>query len=68
MRRLGLARVWFAVAVVLAIVAVFVVDGPAGGVVAAVAAATFIFACFRGLVGKEVDDRAAGAGWFGGYF
>jgi hypothetical protein len=52
----------------LAIVAVFVVQGPAGGVVAAVAAATFIFACFRGLVGKKVDDRAAGAGWFGGYF
>jgi len=62
------ARVWFAVAAVLAVLAIIVVDGPAGGVVAAAAAATFIFACFRGLAGKEIDDRAAGAGWFGGYF
>jgi hypothetical protein len=62
------ARVWFAVATVLAVLAIFVVHGPAGGVVAAVAAATFIFACFRGLAGKKVDDRAAGAGWFGGFF
>jgi hypothetical protein len=62
------ARVWFAVATVLAVLAIFVVHGPAGGVAAAVAAATFIFACFRGLAGKKVDDRAAGAGWFGGFF
>lgn len=68
MRRLGTARVWFAVAVVLGILAVFVLHGPAGGVVAAVATAAFLFACFRALRGKEVDDRAAGSGWFGNYF
>jgi hypothetical protein len=68
MGRLLSAPVWFCVAGVLAILAVLVLDGPAGGVVAAAAAAVFIFACFRGLAGKKVDDRAAGAGWFGNFF
>jgi hypothetical protein len=68
MRRLGSARGWFAIAAVLTLLALFVLHGPAGGVVAAAAAGTLIFACFRALRGKEVDDRAAGAGWFGNYF
>ena len=68
MRRLRSARLWFAITAVLTIVTLFFVDGPAGGLIAAAATATLLVACFRALIGKDVDDRAAGAGWFGGYF
>jgi hypothetical protein len=68
MRRLLSARLWFALAAVLIVLTLFVVRGTAGGLVAAAAAASLIFACFRGLRGQKVDDRAAGAGWFGNYY
>jgi hypothetical protein len=67
-RRLLSARLWFAISGVMIVVALFVVQGAAGGVVAAGAAAAFLFACFRALRGRDVDDRPAWAGWFGGYF
>jgi hypothetical protein len=67
-RRLFSARVWFAIAGVLTILTLFVLHGAAGGVVAVVAAAALIFACFRALRGRDVDDRPAWAGWFGHYF
>ena len=68
MRLLRSARLWFAITGVLTILALFVVHGAAGGVVAVGAAAALIVACFRGLAGEDVDDRAAGAGWFGHFF
>jgi hypothetical protein len=67
-RRLLSARLWFAIAGVLTVLALFVLTGAAGGVVAAGAAAAFFVACFRALRGKNVDDRPAWAGWFGNYF
>jgi hypothetical protein len=67
-RSLLSARLWFVLTGVLTVVALFVVKGAAGGVVAAGAAAALLFACFRALRGRDVDDRPAWAGWFGGYF
>jgi hypothetical protein len=63
---LRLARVWFALAAVLGIVALFVLDGAAAGVVAAGSMAAFIFACFRGLAGEQPEDRTVGTDIFGG--
>jgi hypothetical protein len=64
-RLLRSARLWFGIAGVLAVV-VMVVDGPVGGGVAVAAGAAFLVGCFRGLVGKKVDDRPAFMEWFGG--
>jgi hypothetical protein len=67
MRRVRSAGFWFGIAGALA-VAVLLVNGAAGGLLAVGAIAALLVGCFRGLAGKQVDDRAAGAGWFGGWF
>jgi hypothetical protein len=66
-RRVKSAGFWFGIAGALAVAVVFV-DGPAGGALAVAAFAAVFVGCFRGLAGKKVDDRAAGSGWFGGWF
>jgi hypothetical protein len=69
MRRLLLsARLWFAITGVLAFLAIFIVDGAAGGVIATITVVTLLFACFRGLKGEKVDDGTASVGFFGNYF
>jgi hypothetical protein len=52
---------------VLGVVGLFLLDGTASGMVLALAMATFIFACFRGLSGEHPEDRTAGTGLFGGW-
>jgi hypothetical protein len=68
MRSIGPARGWFILAAVLGIVAMFVLDGAAGGVVAAAAIAAFLIGAFRSLLGESPEDRTAGTGLFGGWF
>jgi hypothetical protein len=69
-RRVGLT---FALFVVLGILALFVLDGVAGGVAALAAMLVFILACIGALRRQDVDvrrrsDRAGLAGWIGGWF
>jgi hypothetical protein len=66
MQRLLAPRVWFLLAALLGIVAVFVLRGAAGGVVAAAAWVAFFVACFRCLRGEHPEDRTVGTGLFGG--
>jgi hypothetical protein len=66
MRALLRPRVWFVVTAVLAIVGLFLLDGPISGVVLFFAGAAFIVACFRALSGESPEDRTAGTGLFGG--
>ena len=68
MHRLGSAHIWFVLAALLGLAVIFV-PGTAGGLVAFVAVAAFLVGCFRGVMATgSPDDRAAGAGWFGGWF
>jgi hypothetical protein len=66
MRRLATARIWFAAALLLGVLGLFVVHGTAGGVLCAAAMAAFIVACFLALRGEHPEDRTAGTGMFGG--
>jgi hypothetical protein len=59
--------------VVLGILALLVLDGPAGGVAALAAMVVFILACIDALRGEDADvrrrsDRTGLAGWLGGWF
>jgi hypothetical protein len=69
-RRLSIA---FALFAVLASLALFVLDGAAGGVAALAAMLVFILACIDALRRQDVDvrrrsDRTGLAGWVGGWF
>jgi|tagenome__1003787_1003787.scaffolds.fasta_scaffold20474980_1 hypothetical protein len=68
MQRLGRPRIWFAIAAILAFLALFIVGGAAGGVLAFFACAAFIFAVFRLLRGTDPEDRTAWTGQFWGGF
>jgi hypothetical protein len=61
----------YALVAVIAILALFVVDGPAGGILALVALIGFILTCIAALraqgAGRDAD-RTGLAGWFGGWF
>jgi hypothetical protein len=66
------ARIAFALFAVLGILALFVLDGAAGGVAAFAAMLVFILACIDALRRQDVDarrrsDRTGLAGWFGGW-
>lgn len=66
-------RLAFALVAVLAVLALFVLDGPAGGVTALAAMVVFILACIGALRGRNADvggraDRAGLGGWMGGWF
>jgi hypothetical protein len=63
-------RIAFAVDVVLAILALFVLNGPAGGIVALVALLLFILTCIAALRPRATadSDRTGLAGWMGGWF
>jgi membrane associated rhomboid family serine protease len=67
MRLLSTPRTWFVLAAVLAILALFVVGGAPGGVIAAAAVATFILGAFLSLRNESPEDRTAGTGMFGGF-
>jgi xanthosine utilization system XapX-like protein len=61
----------FGLVAVIAILALFVVDGPAGGILALVAMIGFILACMAALRARDAGsdaDRTGVAGWFGGWF
>jgi hypothetical protein len=63
----------FGLFAVLAVLAVFVLDGAAAGVSALAAMLVFILACIEALRHEDADtrrrnDRSALAGWCGGYF
>jgi hypothetical protein len=58
---------------VLAILALFVLDGPAAGVAAFATMLTFILACIAALGGASPEDRQRSdktglVGWIGNYF
>ncbi len=63
-------RLAFALVAVLAILGLFVVDGPAGGMLALAALVLFILACIAALRGRATpdSDRAGLTGWMGGWF
>ena len=69
-----LRRAWpFVLAAVLAVLALFVLHGPAGGVAALAAMLAFILACIAALHAKDADarrdsDRTGLSGWVGGWF
>jgi hypothetical protein len=63
----------FALSAVLAILALFVFDGAAGGITALAAMLVFILACVAALGRQDAavrrgSDRTGLAGWFGGWF
>ena len=67
------APIAFALSAVLAILALFVLDGAAGGVAALAAMIVFICTCIGVLRREDADvrrgsDRTGLAGWFGGWF
>ena len=66
MRLLKTARTWFVLAAVLGALALFVVGGAPGGLVAFGACAAFITGAFLSLRGQAPEDRTAGTGIFGG--
>ena len=68
MRFLPAPRTWFVLAAVLAVLAIFVVGGAAGGLLGGAAMAAFIAGAFISLRGESPEDRTAGAGIFGGWF
>jgi hypothetical protein len=65
--RLRQPRTWFAFAVILGLLALFVVDGAPGGGVAAGSMVSFFVGAFLSLRGEPAEDRTAGTGMFGGY-
>jgi hypothetical protein len=69
MKRYGV-RIAFAVDAVLAILALFVLNGPAGGITALVALVMFILTCIAALRSRADpdSDRTGLAGWMGGWF
>jgi len=65
-RRAGTA---FALCAVLAVLALFVLDGVAAGVAALATMLAFIFACIVALGRQEPDaDRPGVGGWVGHWF
>jgi hypothetical protein len=64
----GLPRTWLGLAVVLALVGLFVLDGAAAGVVCFAALVAFVVYCFRAVAGHKVEDRTLGTGLFSGWF
>ena len=63
----------FAISAAIAIVGVFVIHGPAGGVATLAALLAFIGACIYALRGEDPavraeSDRVGLAGWIGGWF
>jgi hypothetical protein len=61
----------YALVAVIAILALFVVDGPAAGILALVAMVGFILTCIAALRARGPDassDRAGLTGIFGGWF
>jgi 4-hydroxybenzoate polyprenyltransferase len=67
-------RAWvgFAVFAVLAIAGLFVLDGPAAGIVLLAALLAFILACIYALRGQDPgtvshNERTGLSGWFGGW-
>jgi hypothetical protein len=68
-KRYGI-RIAFAVDAVLVILALFVFDGPAGGITALVALLLFILTCIAALRSRATpdSDRTGLAGWMGGWF
>jgi hypothetical protein len=66
-------RIGFALFVILAILGLFVLDGPAGGMASLAAIFAFIGSRMYSLRGEEPatlsrDERTGMAGWFGGWF
>jgi hypothetical protein len=63
-------RIALAVEAVLAILALFVFDGPAGGVTALVVMVLFILTCIVALRSRAApdSDRTGLTGWMGGWF
>jgi hypothetical protein len=57
-------RLWvaFGVVAVLGVLGLFVLDGPAAGVVSLVALLSFVGACIYGVAGEKVEDGAGGIG------
>jgi hypothetical protein len=67
------AWVGFALFAALAILGLFVVDGPVAGVILLVAMLTFVGACIYAARGQDPDgvartQRSGFAGWIGGWF
>ena len=63
-------RIVFALDAVLAILALFVFNGPAGGITALVALVLFILTCIAALRSRAApdSDRTGLVGWMGGWF
>jgi hypothetical protein len=63
-------RIAFALEAVLAILALFVFNGPAGGVTGLVVLVLFILTCIAALRSRATpdSDRAGLVGWMGGWF
>jgi hypothetical protein len=63
-------RLAFALVAALAILGLFVVDGPAGGMLTLAALVMFILACIAALRSRATpdSDRTGLAGWMGGWF
>ena len=68
-KRYGI-RIAFALDAVLAILALFVFHGPAGGIAALIALVAFILICIAALRSRADpdSDRTGLAGWMGGWF
>jgi len=72
-RRRRRAWVGFALCAVLAILALFVLDGAVAGVASLVTLLAFVGACIYALRGADADTRAKSdrvglGGWIGGWF
>ena len=67
MRILARQRLWLALAVVLGVIGLFVLDGASAGVVCFAALAAFVVYAFLALRGQRPEDRTAGTGIFGGW-
>jgi membrane associated rhomboid family serine protease len=65
-------RLGFALFVILAVLGLFVLDGPAGGIASLAAIFAFIGSCMYSLRGEDPatvsqNERTGMAGWFGGW-
>jgi membrane associated rhomboid family serine protease len=65
-------RIAFALFAVLAVLGLFVLHGPAGGIASLAAIFAFIGACMYSLRGEDPatlseNERTGMAGWFGGW-